>query len=481
MNRWLFAIFAVLLSASNLAAQWPKATTPFLPADHWSHRVLRRLDVAGLVPSGSDIGRSSMPQEEMAALLAFAAGNDTTGPAASYLHRFREEFTPAREDGWTRFDASALGMYSVGEDQVRAGIGYDTVWTGARPVDDQSDIDGLIRTAVGSRHLGGALVVTSDGVEELQVVLATGAVGVWGGRRELGYATAAGGGILMNKARLDGIGVFLTRPLNVPLFGHLRFEMHGAKIDNVLSLNGTQQAVEPWLLTGRASLQPHARLTIGMNRGMIFGGEGNLPVTAERVLRNLFGFSNAKGEYSFANQLASLDFRYRPPTGALPLVVYLEWGTEDLSGAWWHVPGISAGVEMSALPRRDVSVGLERTEFKRNWFNSHWYQNAWLRGGWADDGIILGHPLAGHGVEWRLFASGGSARGVTADAAIYRRHRRAQNLFAPERRGLSAGGEVTAEARLNARMRLHISGDVEHGSESDWTAASARAGVRLLL
>jgi hypothetical protein len=470
---------AVLFGASNLAAQWPNTTSSFLPADHWSHRVLRRLEVAGLLPAGSDIGRSSIPQEETAALLMVAAGSDTTGLAASYLHRFREEFT-AREAGRFRLHGSVLGMYRVDRDQVRAGIGYDTVWTGARLIDDESDADGLIRTDVGSRHLAGAVAATSDGVEELQVVLATGAVGIWGGRRQIGYATPAGAGILMNRARLDGIGVFLTRPLRVPLFGHLRFELHGAKIDNVLGLNGTEQAVEPWLLTGRASLQPHARVTIGMNRGMIFGGEGNLPVTAERLLRNLAGFSTDEGEYSFANQVASLDVRYRPPTGAVPLVVYLEWGTEDLSGAWWRVPGISAGVEISAMPRQDVSVGLERTEFKRNRFNSHWYQNAWFRGGWADDGMILGHPLAGHGVEWRLFASGGSARGITADAAVYRRHRRAQNLFAPERRGSSAGGVVNAEARLTARIRLQLSGDVEHGGESDWTAARARVGARLL-
>lgn len=480
MKRWLVAICAVLLSASSVAAQWPGTTAAFLPADHWSHRVLRRLDAAGLLPPGSDIGRGSIPQDEIVALLAFAAGTDTTGPAASYLHRFREEFAPAGDGVGSRLNASMLGMYSASEGRVRAGVGYDTVWTGARPINDQSDIDGLVRITISSRHLAGALAATRDGVEELQVVLATGAVGAWAGRRELGFATPAGGGIVMNSARLDGAGVFLTRPPRIPLLGLLRFELHAAKIDNVLALNGSQNIVEPWLLTGRASLQPHARLTVGMNRGMVFGGEGNLPVTTRRMLRNLFGFSTDEGEYSFANQVVSLDFRYRPPTGAVPLAVYLEWGTEDLSGGWWDVPGISAGIEISALPRRDFSIGIERTEFKRNRFNSHWYQNAWFRGGWADDGLILGHPLAGHGSEWRLSGSGGSARGVTAAVGAYRRHRRAQNLVAPERRGLSVGGDIDAEARLNPRFRVHLSGGVEHGSESDWTAASAQVGVRLL-
>jgi hypothetical protein len=442
--------------------------------------VLRRLAAAGLLPPGSDIARASIPQDEIVALLAFAAASDANGPAAAYLHRFREEFASARAGDGSRLSASVLGLYRVRNDQVRAGIGYDTVWTGARFVDDENEVDGVVRVSAGSRYLAGALAANSGGLEELQVVLAAGAVGIWGGRRVLGYATPAGGGIVFNEARLDGAGVFLTRPARVPLLGQVRFELHGSKIDNVLALNGMQNAVEPWLLTGRASVQPHARLTIGMNRGMIFGGNGNLPVTVKRVLRNLIGFSTDEGELSFANQLVSVDFRYRPPTGAVPLAVYLEWGTEDLSGGWWDVPGISAGVEITGLPRRDVSVGLERTEFKRNRSNSHWYQNAWFRGGWADDGMILGHPLAGHGVEWRWFASGGSARSITADVAAYKRRRRAQNLFAPERRGSSVGAALNAEAFLNGRIRLQLSGDIEHGNESDWTAANARAGVRLV-
>ncbi|MGQ0560345.1 MAG: capsule assembly Wzi family protein [Gemmatimonadota bacterium] len=377
---------------------------------------------------------------------------------------------------------SSLASYHMRENQVLAGIGYDTVWTGARPLDDERDGEAVVRGSVTGPFYAAAAGIEGGRVDELQLVLATGILGLWAGRRQLGYASAHGGGIVLDAARFDAIGGFVRRPLRLPLLGATRFETHLSRIDNVLNRDGVERNTEPWFWTARAAFEPHARLRIGINRGMIFGGEANVPVTAGRLLKNLIGiYSDREGEDSFAAQIVSVDVRYRLRTGALPIALYLDWGADDASGAWWDVPGIVGGIEVSTLPHADVSFGVERTEFVRNFTNnSNWYQNAWFRGSWADDGRVLGHPLGGHGKEWRVFVAGGSApRGISADLAVYSRWRGVQNLFAPQRQGSSAGAAIAADARVNRALRLVLSGEIERGREADaWTAARGRAGIR---
>ena len=91
----------------------------------------------------------------------------------------------------------------------------------------------------------------------------------------------------------------------------------------------------------------------------MFGGEGNVEITATRLLRQLLGiYTSDDTDDSFAAQMASIDLRYRLPTGATPVTAYLEWGADDGHGAVWSVPGITAGVEVSGLPMRDVAMGI---------------------------------------------------------------------------------------------------------------------------
>ena len=150
----------MLAVARSLPAQTP--ASPFLPADHWTHGVLRRLDAAGLLPPGSDVARRSMPQEEVATLLQHAASADSAGVAAGYLQKFREEFNAPREHGLTLADASVRGSYFVESDQVIAGVGYDSVWTGAIELDDEREGQALIRAGFASRHFAGVFATDNE-------------------------------------------------------------------------------------------------------------------------------------------------------------------------------------------------------------------------------------------------------------------------------------------------------------------------------
>jgi hypothetical protein len=422
-----------------------------------------------LLPRGADVARASIPQEEIAALFSYAAQADSAGRVAKYLGQFREEFGIGY--------ATAGFRRSTG--QVLAGVGYDDVWSGPTPVDDASKRISSLRGALTAPHLGGAIALTERKVSELQAVLTAKAVGLWAGRKEIGYTTNHGGPIVLNAHSFDAVGLFLTRPLMLPVLGAVRFETHLSKIDNVLNMNGAQNRIEPWFWTARGSFEAGSRLRVGVNRAMMFGGEGNIPVTASRVFNNLIGVYASNDESGFANQVISVDFRYRASHHA---AFYVEWGADDAYGGWWHTPAIIGGVEFNTLPRNDVSFGLERTEFKRRWrTNSVWYQNAWFRGSWADDGVVLGHPLGGHGTEWRVFAEGAApVAWINVELTAYTRSRRSQNLFAPDRQGRSLGGSAHADARINRSTRLFLRADAERASgAADWKMLTGEVGVRL--
>lgn len=440
--------------------------------------MLRRLDHAGLLPAGSDAARQAIPQDEMAALLAYAAADSAETAADVYLHEFNDEFTPRAG----AVDLSTLAFYDLRENHVLAGVGFDTVWTGARADRDVSTANAVVRASFASPHIGLAAGVDRDHLNELQAVLGLGAIGVWAGRRELGYGVGQGGGIVLDHTRLDGAGVFLERPLRLPVVGPIRFEMHVSQIENVLNYLNVQRTTDPYFWTARGTIEPHPRVRLGLSRGMIFGGEGNVEVTAGRVLGQLVGiYTSDEDDDSFAAQTASIDVRVILRKGRMPASAYVEWGADDGYGAVWRTPGITAGIEFSALPARDIAFGIERTEFVRsNGLNGHWYQNAWFRGGWADGGSALGHPLGGHGREWRVFVNGGApVRGITAAAAVYQRWRGDNNLFSPQRHGTSAGAAGNIDARITKLIRVVVAGEFERGS-NDWDAATARAGLRFV-
>lgn len=445
--------------------------SPFVSPDHWSYHVLQRFDYAGLLPPGSDIARRSMPQEEIAALLAHAAHP----AAAKYFERFRAEFSASKI-----FDASLQAGYVSASDVFAPGIGFDSAnWSGARAVNDISRAFAGGRLALSvTDWLAVAIANQNANLAELQVTAGYGIAGAWAGKRELGFSVGNSGGLAVMRADIEGGGVFLTRPLQLPWLGSTRFEMHISRIDNVLNINDTQRDIEPWFWTARGSIEPLRNLRIGISRGMMFGGEGNLPVTFERVAKNIIGIYTDDGESSFANQNISVDFRYRLPFA--PVTAYLDWGSDDAAGGWWDVPGILAGIQAVHLdPMYDISVGLEHTQLSGACCgNSVWYRNAWFRGSWADGDAGLGHPLGGHGREWRVFGHGGFANNrITAHAAVYARRRRDQNIFVPAWQGKSTGLRAGGDVQLTTRGRLLFEVETESGAD-DWSTTRASAAVK---
>ena len=429
--------------------------------------MLRRLDHAGSLPRGADVARRAIPQEEIAHLLA----------GTPYIDRFREEFP---DPGNRRFSSSLELGYRISTTPVAPGIGYDADnWSGARELDDESEPIYAPRVAyIATDWLAGVLGTQRDGDPDAQLILASRLVGAWFGERELGYGIGDGGGIVVANNDLVGGGLFLTRPLDLPIIGATRFEMHLSKVRNVLARDNSQNKTEPWFWTARGSFEPFAGLRFGINRGMMFGGEGNLPVTFSRVAKNIIGiYTDDDVSDSFANQVISVDLRYRIARG---FTAYLDWGAEDGAGGWFDVPGILGGLQYARVDSTfDFAVGAEHLQFDRMCCsNSIWYRNSWFRGSWADGDEIIGHPLGGHGREWRIYANGGSMQQrLVGSGALFVRHRKDENIFSPQRSGKSSGVQFTVDYAPTSNVR--ISGDAMfEAGQSNWNSSRASATLR---
>lgn len=465
----------------------------FLPEGHWSSAALARLDAFDAV--GSDLPWGMRTPTRAEAFEAFERAV-AVGLARAYRDRFAEEFgfSPVRPDR----PAPAI-RWLAGHWDLRVGRRYGAMGTGtghwefvpSEPLGEPRHLDGAVGGALelGPIAAAGEIRIGEDGEPEVREAYLAGRLGpvaLWGGRRAPAFGGARSGStVLGGQVALDGAGLTLARPWILPGFlehlGPLRFETHVARFDE----NGN--ARRPWFWSARASIAPHARVALALNRGAIFGGEGSPPMTFRNVALTILGtrgeeVSEELGRSAFANQIASFELRYRPPTGDVPTTLYLEWGMEDTSGAWWNVPGIVAGVQVAALPGAPgVSVGLERTHFAPSCCgNPPWYRHAHFYGGWADEGLPLGHPLGGQGNEWMLYG-----RADLLDARLrsswraFRRERRGENLYVPTREGRSLGGAAELLYRIGARTDLALDARYERGrGEPGWSEMWMFAGVR---
>lgn len=524
-----FLLAGLAASAAGARAQEPPGTlaTPFLPAGHWAERAARKVDGLGLGPRGFDAGVRSLRVGEVAWVLEWArlhggiADEATARLVSGYAARFSEEFGPwvdavraeltraaqvaggpapaedgtrngggAQVDGVRSRSVPAAGAFGAGYASraggALAGTGYSNVddWTGPAADPDIEGVRADALLAVGLRPWLAASATpaaraSAATLEEATVVVQIGNVGVWGGRRAPGYGPAAGGGVVLSGDRaLGGGGLFLTEPVRLPwilrALGPFRAETFLSRIENGDSIRS------PWFWGARISFEPAARLRIGVSRGAMFGGDGGSPVTLDKLwlmLRGEHGGDNG----NFANQVFALDARYRLPVG-VPLVATLEWGMDDLSGAWAQTPALIGGLELAGVPGApELTLGVERA-----WFapaavgNPMWYRNWAMRDGWTHERRPLGHALAGQGTEWlaygRLDAAGARVR-VDAEARL--RERGEENLYAPDRAGRSALVAAGAAWRASRRLDLSVRAGIEDGAR-DWRVTWLNAGARVL-
>lgn len=461
------------------------AASPPLPGDHWAVQAAARAEALGLAP-GYLPAQRSVPRAAVgealrrAALAAPPRGQELARLTQGWLDRFLEEFPEASDS------ASASGLLGS-----HAGAGYErrtgVVAPGAGLFDGRTGVSPLADrgTAVGhavlAGRLGGSLAgaaeprLDDDGVRlpRWDVVAGWGPVALSVGEQPVGYGSGAGGGIVLSgAATLPRLEVQTARPVVFP--GLLRALGTASFHSFVTRLDEPRHPGDPYLWGARFALQPHPRLTVGVNRASIFGGDSiATPTTAGNVGRMLLGMLSA----DFENQVVAADFRYRLPTEAvLPLTLYLEWGADDAAGAWWDVPARVLGAYVAAVPGLErVAAGAEYASFATLCCgNPGWYMHSAQPGGWAAADVPLGHPLGGEGRELLVYSHADlmDAR-LRLDVRAFRRERgregfdmfvRAGNLFAPERAGTSTGLALAGLWRATRRTEIRAAALREAGS-----------------
>jgi hypothetical protein len=476
--------------AGPLAAQ--RAPLHIEPG-HWSWDAIRRLNAAGLAPQASDWWHAPVTRSGAASVFASAeaTARATDRPDWAALAAGYRELLESESDTAGVVAAAAVGIgWVVAAGDALGGDGYFLFedWEGARPLPRLAGPAGALQ---GAGYVHPSVSWSLDmGWQAGDIVVGNavlaGAVGsfdVWGGRRRLQYGIGRGGATVLGSSlnevpqlawrtayTFQGLGVTVREPFHLP--GYLRF-LGPTRIEAAGGRMARAGRVDrPWVAFGRLMLTPFSeRLTVGVNRGAIFAGDG-VPITARRLFGLLYGEHGGEaGE--FENQVFSTLASYRPPLGRhLPLLLYVEWGMDDTSGAVRNTPGVVAGIDVGAVPGVPaLAAGLERTSFAQSCCGQPiWFRHIYYRGSWADEGRLFAHPLGGHGREWlahvRLDLP---AVGVLARADGFVRDRHHENLFALERMGRAVGGSVSLDLRLTGRATFRL--DASHEQGEAWDAS----------
>jgi hypothetical protein len=496
--RLTFLLAGVLPAGAALpaSAQAPgPAASLLVPADHWVIGALARLDAGAPMEAAVPWGVGTPSRSEVLGALDRAAGADPADPLAGLATAWRDRFV--LETGGVPPDDRSRARWIGGHWDLRLGRRYGALGTGEgrydfippEPLSEARHLHAALGGALeaGPVALTGEARIGEDGDLRPREFYAAGRLGpvdLWAGRRAPAFGGGRGGRVVLGGGvPLDGGGVSLAGPRVLPSFlrhlGPIRFETHLARLGESGELR------HPWFWAARGSVAPHPRLALALNRAAMFGGEGNAPMTVKNVLLTLLGTRAGElpgelGRSFFANQIASVELRWRLPLDVAPSTFYVEWGLEDSAGAWVTVPGVVAGWEVAALPRAPaVSLGIEASYFAPECCgNPPWYRHGSFTGGWAQDGLPLGHPLGGEGMEWLLHGrADGSAARLVSSWGLFHRKRKGDNLFMPDRQGKSRGGFVELLWRAGGRTDLAAEGMYERG-EGGWSQLRAFLGFR---
>jgi hypothetical protein len=479
----LISLLAAAAAAARLPAQ--RAASAFLPANHWGRSAVVRLVALQALPADAAAGAWPASYRELEAWLTSAEQtalnqSDTLAAAiaAGFMERLQLEFDLVHERTFrARAGVGYLaesGVLRAGSMQRVEGVG----WRYPGPRSLESERTWLI-DAQGSVQMHPSFIVSAEASHQDQadvwaayVAAKYRAIDAWVGRRSMSVGSAAQNGIVLNAAQLDGGGFSLRDGVRAGFLGRLR-------LDAALARTQRSGAVRhPYFHAARISLTPARSLTVGFNRALLFGGEGNQSITAKRVVLALIGFTDTEAKDSdFENQVASIDALWRVGRDVL---MYGEFGADDSGFAFLHVPGVIVGAQLGRVPRfEELQIGAELVHFQKSCCSyPPWYQHGALGDGWTDRGRLWGHPLGGNGTEAALMWRVDSPRHVAmVEGRVFVRQRGEENLFSPTREGRSYGVSVNVGVAVR-RIVLSLRAAGEQGNR-DWRAGQIQVRAEL--
>ena len=239
-------------------------------------------------------------------------------------------------------------------------------------------------------------VIGSDGertgrIEETSLRLGWPQATLEAGRFAVWYGPGRHGALLFttNAEPLVGVRIRNPRPIAFPkpvgFLGAFQYDFFMARID-------TGGPHPDSLVSGmRLALRPNRYLELGASRAFHFGGKGG-DESFSTFLDILTGKRESTGNTPTGNSLASIDAKVHLPFRLQPVVLYGEWGGEDVSRgfiftrhAWqWGVFFPSIGPFRKADLR--VEYGTTLTSEPGVWYQHSQYPHQY-------NGQILGHHM----------------------------------------------------------------------------------------
>ena len=461
-TRALSTALAVIVTQGAAVSGSHAQPSGWLPHEHWTRAAIVRLHALGQASAHDPVPVQQWSDDVQALFTTGAPG------ARALLQRLQNERTST--NAW--FDVEMTGRYVLRDDVVRTGrFTLSRVWAPPVAVPDVTAAGAALhirvqpvpRVSLTARAAGHG---SRYRVEHATIDARVARAHVWAGRRAVGYATGLSGGLVLTHLPLvDGAGTALHAPLHVPLIGGVTAELFGGRV----AANGHVRA--PWVIGTRLHAALHPRFDAGATRVALFGGMDGARVGIRQVAEVIVA-GNLAAPYA-DDQVASVDARWRPPA-RLPLELYGEWGMHDIdAGVLIVVPAFTVGVRAPALAgAASLGATIEHTQISGSCCsNPPWYHHFELADGWTMRGTPLGHPLGGHGREWRMAVDATTAALVTG-AGIAWRIRHDENLYSPTRAGSAVAADVHADAHVWRRASLSIRTQLEHGD--GWNELRAR-------
>jgi hypothetical protein len=463
--RAMVPSLVLFLSAASLNAQG----AALLPSGHWSLPVLEHLAARGIVAEGAAMIRFED------ALLALRRGGEVEGALGT---RSREAYVALAEEVAASVQAGAGLEGEVGRrvGPGRHGPPPSYRWHGATAESfSVATAADLYLYADRGRWAGGVEAYWPAGAAYWASHRA-GPVLFWAGNRPVVGAPIAQGvvvGPVAAGTAVPAAGVQSITPLVIL----------GARVDAALALARLpwdSEVRRPFLGIARLEIDLGRGIRLGGTRGAIFGGEGNQEEPSLLALLLLpFGATDWDGKGTgFENQVASADLSLAGRVFGVPASALLEWGFEDLSGAYFRVPGIASSV--SIVPGEGVHAYSLRAA--RFWpaagGNPPWYRHKHLPLGWSDGERMLGHPLGGEGYEIGVGTSSLLAGGTSVQAWAMHRQRTGDNVYGPALLGRAL--DLGAALRWPAGpVEVQATGGVEAGERKVFPRLRVRVEVSI--
>lgn len=385
------------------------AVSTNIPLMHWSYDAIETLADAGLVQSGL-LSTKPFSRLEMARLLVEARENvdPNTGDESLYiqlLERLEREFSYERAKLSGSGEHPGSFLKPVEDPYVRY------VFSDKTPDYENQQGDRFSRGSNARAGLATRGQISDrvafylhpeyeDPASQSQVELiegygkvAVGPIAVELGKDSMWWGPGHHGSMLMSTNAEPLTMLKIANDQAIVLPGLLRFLGPMRAVYFLTELESNRTIPDAKLTGLRVDFKVTPNFEVGLNRTIMFGGQGNAPIGAWDYLQ-IFWPKNVQGQ---ENQLAGFDWAWRLPLPdyipARSIKLYGEWAGEDAAGFHQYRPLF--GFKFIDLFKQDgkTDLRLEYVKTHVGRYPNTFYNHGIFQSGYTYEGRVIGHHV----------------------------------------------------------------------------------------